>query len=278
MAVLGLSRVNVALGQSASQPAAFEVASLKPATGSVLGAADWASIGVQESMLDMVRPGILPVKGRTLFLRDWSLRSLIAGAYRVRPREVVGSDLTLDLRFTVDARIPEAAPRDKVNEMLQTLLAERFALRVHRETRDASGYALTVAKDGPKLRPSNSGQGTDPAADIGERMQRKMDDLKSELERTGTLTPGSSTQIRGATISNLAQSVAHLLQAPVEDLTGLTGRYDIEFRVPPPESSDDTAEHRVAAVLAKLGLKLGRRKVPVSFIVVDAVAAIPTAN
>src|SRR5215469_4747431 len=118
----------VAFGQE------FEVASVKPSKGAV----DRVNVGVH-------------IDGAQVHISDYSLQDYIRTAYRVRLYQVVGPDSLAD-RFNVDAKLPEGAARDKVPEMLEALLASRFAMKVHRENRDFPVYALTVASGGVKLK------------------------------------------------------------------------------------------------------------------------------
>lgn len=92
---------------------------------------------------------------------DWGLASLadmIQYAFRVKNYQLSGPDWMRSSRWNVLARLPEGALQDQVPEMMQTLLAERFQLKVHHEKRDQPVYALEVAKGGPRLEaiaPSN---------------------------------------------------------------------------------------------------------------------------
>ncbi len=287
LVALSLCFIGGTPSQTTSGLATFEVASLKPVADPNLSPGDRAEILGQETILDRL-PGLLPIRGRTLHLRNWSLRSLIAAAYRVRPRDIVGPDSIADRRFYLDATIPAAAAREKVNEMLRTLLADRLALKVHSEERELQGYAIMVAKNGPKLKSARQSLGDSSmgsAARSAEKteqnvddVQQRMDELRSEIKRTGTIKQDSTFRLRGSTIGQLANSAALLLQAPVQDQTGLKGRYDIEFKVPAPADGEDTPEHRVAVGLAKLGITLVRRKLPAKVLVVESVAAAPIPN
>ncbi len=80
-----------------------------------------------------------------------SLADLIRIAYRVKAYQVQGPDWMSQQRFEIQAKIPEGAAEDKVPEMLQALLAERFKLVIHRDRKELPVYALIVGKNGPKL-------------------------------------------------------------------------------------------------------------------------------
>ena len=99
---------------------------------------------------------ILPLRvvaGRVT-IRNNSLQNLIARAFGVRRTQVIGPPWLSRDRFDLDAKVSGEIPRNRVNEALQALLEDRFALKFHRETRLVAGYALQVGRSGPKLQPA----------------------------------------------------------------------------------------------------------------------------
>ena len=278
IAVILIAPPAVIRAQGNARTEVFEIASVKP-EGSARSQTDLIYRSLQESMQNS-NPGFLPVSGKTVRLENWSLRTLIASAYKVSPRYIVGPDYLSDLRYTVDAKLPSNAPNEKANELLRALLIDRFALRCHTETKGQAGYALLVAKNGPNLNPSRPTPGAPPptGADLTERSDQKLKELQAEMQRTGTLRASTGSRLRGVRVSALAQSLSAFLGAPVQDSTGLTGRYDIDFVILPADGPEDTPEYRASVMLAKLGLRLESRKIPVESIVIDAVSAVPTEN
>jgi uncharacterized protein (TIGR03435 family) len=111
--------------------------------------------------------------------------------------------------YDISAKAEGAADAHQIRMMLQTLLAERFQLKFHRETRTISGYVLSVDKGGPKLPPAK----TDVAQD-------------SE----GEIQVGGGILATDATIKRLAQGLWVELGAPVIDQTGIGGHYDLRLR------------------------------------------------
>src|SRR5579863_4905075 len=105
-------------------PLEFEVASVKPSKG----AAERVAVGVH-------------VDGAQVHIADFTLRDYIRVAYRVKLYQVTGPE-DLAERFNVDAKLPEGATREQVPEMLQALLASRFELKTHRESKEFPVYAL----------------------------------------------------------------------------------------------------------------------------------------
>ncbi|HMC60340.1 MAG TPA: TIGR03435 family protein, partial [Candidatus Solibacter sp.] len=109
-----------AFGQSAATPLSFEVASIKPAAPQMDGRL-------------MIRMGGDP--GR-LDYNNVSIKDLIRQAYGVKDYQISGPDWMASTRFDVLAKLPAGTPRSKVPEMLQALLAERFKVTIHRETKE----------------------------------------------------------------------------------------------------------------------------------------------
>src|ERR1017187_1954081 len=121
-----------------AQPTAFEVASVKLAVEPV------------REMMFCIGPCTfgerLTVAGARVDVRYMSLYNLLLTAYRLKPFQLAGPDWLKTQRFDIEAKLPEGAAKNRVPEMLQALLAERFKLAVHRETKDQQVYALVVGK------------------------------------------------------------------------------------------------------------------------------------
>jgi uncharacterized protein (TIGR03435 family) len=120
---------------------AFEVASIKPASMPTA-----AQIASGQAHLGM------NVDAARVDIGSLSLAELIRIAYSVKPYQIQGPDWMSAERFDVVAKLPEGASKEQVPQMLQALLAERFQLKAHRETKEHSVYALVVGKNGPKLK------------------------------------------------------------------------------------------------------------------------------
>ena len=139
-AMLGLAAFAVcaAFAQNAAPPPAFEVASVKPAPQNE--AADFRTY-----------PG-----GR-LTMTNLTLEVIIREAFTVKHYQISGGPRWLESdRFDIEAKADGNPSREQMMAMLRTLLAERFQLKVHRETREGDVYALVVAKGGPKLKESTA--------------------------------------------------------------------------------------------------------------------------
>ncbi len=146
----------------------------------------------------------------------------------------------------------ELLTESRARQLLQTLLADRFQLRLHRESREMPVYALIVGKSGPKFK--------DSAPDATTRMAPKV-----------TLATVTSTFTKSQ-IGSLVRVLSAAADRPVLDQTGLTGFYDfkIDFaRDPAAAAADSSAASLFTAVHEQLGLKLEPRKAPIEVLVID---------
>ncbi len=226
--------------QPATDPAPFEVASIRlnTSTNNAIGnhfdpeRASWTNV---------------------------PLRVLITNAYRIQRYQLFGGPGWLDTdRWDIDAKTEAPTSTMEKFRMLQPLLADRFQLKIHRETRELTRYTLTVAKSGHKLKQPNA------------------EDTATPGLRTGNgLLIGHKYPI-----ADLIGWLALSLSAPVEDQTGIKGPYDFELRWNPDygqAAGDDagpTPDSGVSiftAIQEQMGLKLEAGKGPVEVIVIDSV-------
>jgi uncharacterized protein (TIGR03435 family) len=222
-----------AFGQAAA-PAAFEVASIKPS--------------------DPAQPIAIRRSGDRLATVSTSLEFLITWAYDIHTDRVYGKPKWLDsTRYDILANAPE--PADFKGRM-QALLAERFKLAVHRETRELPIYALVVAKGGPKveLREHTGPMGQNPFGMPGR----------------GVLV---GTEV---TAGMLAKVLENQLGRSVMDETGLKGVFDFKLEWSPDQSTEGAS--LFTAVQEQLGLKLEARKGPVEVLIIDRIENTPTEN
>ncbi len=186
-----------------------------------------------------------------------SLRQLIREAYSLNDNQIDGGPKWMDAdRFDINARAAGPAEGDEIMTMLQTLLADRFKLGFHKETRSLPGYALVVAKSGMKIRPADAGE-----SHVGRH---------SNSEHT-------SMEVEHAKIADVADALSRSLRAPVIDETGVTGVFSFKLewtpenlsaRDAPRDASDNPS--LFTAIQEKLGLKLEARKVPTEIFVIDS--------
>jgi uncharacterized protein (TIGR03435 family) len=268
---------------TAKAPLAFEVASVKPAPP-------------PDRSQAMGRSGAaLIVDDARVYIPTATLADLINMAFRVRPYQVTGPAwLTATgggvQRFTVQAKLPDGASRDKAPEMLQTLLAERFRLAFHREDKEQSVYALIEGKGGSKLREVGADEGTVPG-----------DMVRGPSNQKVNQTPGGNTihMEQDSTIAALCDLATRFLDRPVVDMTDLKGRYHmvIELSIDdmrtiaarngnpaagdgpakPPEAADPTGG-TIFQSLQAMGLKLEARRITGKQLVIDRLEKSPIDN
>jgi len=220
----------------------------------------------------------MPDPGR-VEIRNSSLLTLIAMAYGVPKATIRAPKWARETLFNVDARPPAGTPREQVRGMLRSLLEERFGLSAHHESEEKSGYALLVSKGGPKLTPSASPRITAPTETDGvhdaELAAALMKRSKSLLSEAHQLPPGISHQgFANVDAQQVAGIISHFVEAPVLDMTGLKGTYDVTIDV----GKQDQPEYSIFAAVEKLGLKLSRRRVWTDTLVVDRLEKEPTPN
>ena len=156
----------------------------------------------------------------------------------------------------VVARFPKGATRDQMPLILQSMLADRFKLEFHRETRTMQEYELVVAKGGPKLQEA------------------------TEAERQGESSVGPEhLEAKGATMSDLTAMLIRLAGGPTLDRTGITGQYTIALRFAPLMGGGPGDENLpdIFGTIQQLGLKLVPLKGPVEVLVIDS-AVMPSEN
>jgi uncharacterized protein (TIGR03435 family) len=209
--------------------------------------------------------------------RNHGITTLIAAAYNQSPRAIFGTPAALDKdRFDILAKAPnEIRPNlEEQMAMLRKLLADRFKLTFHHETRELSYYALRLAKSGSKLKESTV---------LPDALPEGPPPLIFVLAPQSARLPG-----RYATMVELASVMQRAaLDHPVVDKTGLAGRYDFDLEWAPDESQfggalgknsdDSTKPDLFKALEEQLGLKLEAAKGPVEVFVIDHVER-PTEN
>ena len=225
--------------------------------------------------------------GNTLFHADFTLDTYITFAYKVwetpnlRREMLAGQPGWVgDQYFRIQARMPENATKDQVRSMMQSLLAERFGLKVHFESRDTPVLALTLAKRGvlgPKLRPHEEGRGCSVApssdADVF-----PLTCGTTEMKRTGPLVVVGARNVTMDKLASFLSTFGPLddqFAREVIDQTGLQGRYDytVEFARKSLRDSAavDTGPSLMEALSDQLGMKLTPKRAVVQRLIIDHV-------
>jgi uncharacterized protein (TIGR03435 family) len=219
-----------------------------------------------------------------------SLRSMLFYAYGFAGREIVGPSWLGSGRFDIVAAAPPGTTKEQFTLMLRNLLAERFHLVVHRESKEEQGFDLVVGKNGLKLTNASDADveavGKPPA---GPGLEAAMDSKGyPQLARPGMIypsVPGSDGHAihliaRAQKLADLARILGGQLGHPIIDKTGLTGYYDftLEFAMVTLDVANTYAREIPDALEQQLGLKLEPTKVSVELLVVDSADKVPTEN
>jgi len=226
-----------------------------------------------------------------------ALQTIIQDAYGVQASQIVGAPDWLntaayDMEFKIDNSGAHALGLDqrmpRSQRVLQTILADRFKLKIHRESRELPSYALIVGEDGPKLQPAKGGDTY--ASVIKARDGQPMGPRRMMMQLGNGQVIGIGAQ--GTSMADLAQQLSQQLCVPVVDKTGLTGGYDFDLHWSPDASGPDketdnnptpsSAAHEssgtalLSAIQEQLGLKLEPQKSQMPILVIEHVEKVQT--
>lgn len=216
-------------------PLEFDVASIKPSAdiSAVISAGKMPHVGVK-------------VDDHRADFGYSTLAQLITYAFKVKAYQVSGPDWIKSSHWDVEATLPEGANKDQVPQMMQALLADRFKLVIHHDTKDMSVLALEVGKNGIKMVPSPPDP---PPTEQPDDKDAKVVDTGSgqvKVKTTGKIGEGGTTQISGGPGGNvkvsfdngmlhmqsskmsmdlLTQQLTGFIGEPVIDHTDLKGTY-----------------------------------------------------
>jgi uncharacterized protein (TIGR03435 family) len=243
-AILALLALSTAFASSQSAPPqpSFDAATIKPSDKADPANGYWSF------------PGI----GR-FYAHSLSVQFLIQMAFGIEGNQIAGKPPWLDSDFyDIEAKPQEGIKlsSDELKPRLQNLLTERFHLATHMETKMVRGYALVVAKGGPKL------QTTKGDHFPGWRINVSV----GHLEGLNWSMPILATMLQHATGS------------PVADETGVAGSFDVRVRYAPDSEEDSALPTLYTALRETLGLELKARQVPMRVLVIDHIDRVPTAN
>jgi uncharacterized protein (TIGR03435 family) len=211
--------------------------------------------------------------GDRYILHQTTVLGLIGEAYDIDPDHVLGGPLWMEAdRFDVLARAPAETSKEKVAQMLQTLLADRFKLVVRTDTRVMPAYVLSLGKGAPKLK----------QADATDQSGCGIRSASTGPVQVGPGLPPPEVVLfcNSVTMQTFAETLhdffGRLLGAAVVDSTGLKGTWDLEMRMT--WSPDLKGATVLDAVKNQLGLKLEAAKTPQRVVVVESVERKPTPN
>jgi uncharacterized protein (TIGR03435 family) len=271
----------------------FEVASIRP---SAPPGPERMNVGVH-------------IDGARVSCTSLNLKDYIGSAYKLKIYQIEGPDYMGSERFDINAKLPAGASESQVPEMLKALLADRFKMTAHTETKDFPVYALVVAKGGLKMKESPP----DPNAEVGdpgEKPKAPATNVSGSGGRGGVhieyghgsfFTMADNKFIaRKLPMASFVEVLARFEDKPVVDKTGLTGSYDFDLEFTqedymamlirsaiaagvtlPPEALrmlSGASGDSLLNALERLGLKLETRKAPLEMLVIDHIEKAPTEN
>jgi len=276
---------SVFFGQDAATPR-FEVASIRPTSQ----AFEKVNVGVH-------------IDGARVTINAFNLREYIRAAYNVKDYQISGPEWVGTERFDMSATLPEGSRQDQVRDMLKSLLADRFHMKLHRESKDFPVYALVIGKGPLKLTESaldpESADASKGAVNVAASGSR--DGVTVNMGRGAYFAfANNKLEAKKLTTGAIAETLARFVDKPVVDMTGLTGTYDLtlnfteeDYRamlirsainagvVLPPQAlrvMESASGDSLFSAIQEAGLKLESRKAPLDVLVIDSIDKTPTAN
>jgi uncharacterized protein (TIGR03435 family) len=225
-----------AWGQTDASGPAFEVASVKVSPPPPNGVMMFRVGGLRDTA-DPSRVNYQHV----------TLKALVAHAYGVKDYQVEGPQWLDSEQYDVMATLPEGAGKDQVPLMLQRLLAERFHLTLHKESKPLNVYTLSVAKGGPKLKevdpgklppapaPGSAPPLPPPPPPPGGGLMPRGGPMPAGAMRM-MMTPNGRQLTGNITIERLCTMLTNFMDRPVIDLTELKGTYEFDLAWSPNEA------------------------------------------
>jgi uncharacterized protein (TIGR03435 family) len=257
MVIAALFSLAALRGQNAPGRPSFDLASIRPDN-------------IMQTSFDIVPRR----SGNRITMHNTQLAMVIAYAWHIaNPSWQVTGNVHLPDGwnfYDIEAIAGSDVSDDQLRLMFQTLLEDRFKLKVHQETREMTAYDLVVAKGGPKLKHA------DPDAEVtldGQPIE-KGNSLSAYGADGGTHLLGKS-----ASMERLVYALSGRLNAPVLDRTGLSGPFDYDIVFSREDSPSDTGgpPALVTALREQMGLRLEKTRSQVGIVVVDHVEK-PSAN
>jgi uncharacterized protein (TIGR03435 family) len=284
-----------AIGSTTGKPLTFDVASVKPAivpegvtvVGEMRGVRKGSGITIPRNSGgpgtdDPGRIHYPLISLKALLVRAWDSYFEIAGPG------------WLDTQIVrVDATMPPDTTKAQFQEMLRSLITDRFQLKHHTETKQVTGYSLVVTNNGLKMKESaDQGEAEyappKPPTGMGKDGFPIYPPVAGKKLMTEGMDGGRSRIIgQQVTIRALAENLSRKLKTIVTDATGLTAKYDFTLTYAAVESASQPADNPegleplpdiFSALQSQLGLKLEQKKVAVEVFVVDHMEKTPTGN
>ncbi len=241
-----------------------------------------------------IKPGSLGLPGGTirrtpggrLTVTNMTVKELIAQAWNLQPFQISGGPSWIDsARYDISAKPESSASNwDETALMLQSLLADRFKLTMHRDTKELPIYALVLAKKDGKLGPglAQSKEGGCVVPDPSKPLPRPEPGKLPAMSCANMIMNPRFLRAVSVPAAKFAVGLSRIIGRTVVDQTGLTGNFDISLdwtpdeaqymQLPPgvaPPAPSDAPISIFTAMQEQLGLKLESRKGPVEIFVID---------
>jgi uncharacterized protein (TIGR03435 family) len=219
-----------------------------------------------------------------------TMKNILVNAFGIKNYQIAGPEWINSERYSIVAKVPARTTKEQVLVMWQKLLADRFGLAVHRETREIPIYEVTIAKGGPKLKQSHPIDETKTS--IEEAAPSKPTTRADGCPNFPDVHGGFSVRMTQGrmqicasriTIGDICDALTSDLSRPVFDNSGLTAAYDFALEFEPDKgpmdtTSDATLAPTIFAAFQNLGLKIEPKKAPADFVVVDRLEKVPVEN
>jgi uncharacterized protein (TIGR03435 family) len=273
------------LAQAPAAKVEFEVASVRPY--SINQADSSVTLGVR-------------MDGAQVRIVGLTMRDLLAMAYRVKLYQLTGPDWIATERYDINAKLPAGVSPEKMPEMVQSLLSERFGVRLHREQKEMPVYVLLVGKPPLRMKESVIDPNAPPPTAVQVTGTGSAAGVSVNLGNGSSYTfAGGKFEAKKVNSGTIAAVLERFTDRPVMDRTELKGTYDFEFTVTPEDTQTlmiraainagvqlppqalrlvDNGGNPVETGAEQLGLKFDSRRMPVEIIILDQVSKAPTDN
>jgi len=260
----------------------FEVASIKPA----------------EPLTPQTNLG-LHVDGAQIRVTYMSVKDLIGMAYPVKFEQVLGPDWLASERFDIVAKLPDGATRKQIPGMLQTLIEDRFQMKMHRDKKEFPVYSLEVSKNGSTLTGAPPAPDPEPGSATG-NMIPPMGAFINYGDGVSFTFADNKIESKKLSMTLFTDLLSRYMDRPVVDMTGLKGRYDFILNLSPEEfpfmyvrsaisagvvvrpqvlrQLDTASVDSLYTALQKIGLRLQSGKALLDVLVIDSIQKKPTDN
>jgi uncharacterized protein (TIGR03435 family) len=273
--------------QAQSPKIEFEVASVRPFSVAPQGNDSSVTLGLR-------------MDGAQVRIGGLTMRDLLAMAYRVKLYQLSGPDWMATERYDINAKLPQGVSPDKLPEMVQSLLADRFGIRLHHEEKEMPVFAMLVGKPPLRLKDSVIDPKAPPPTSVQVTGTGSAAGIAVNLGNGSSYTLGlGKFEAKKVNAAGMAAVLERFTDRPVMDMTQLKGTYDFEFSVTPDDMQTlmiraainagvqlppqalrllDNGGNPLDSAADQLGLKLDSRKMAVDIVVIDQISKTPTEN